>query len=78
MITTKLEYYNGHKPVVIDLTGPDGNAFVLMATAKGYAKQLNYSDEKIDDLLRDMKSDDYEYLLNVFDSHFGSFCTLLK
>ena len=29
-------------PIVIDLTGPEGNAFALMGKAKGLAKQLGY------------------------------------
>ena len=28
------------KPIEIDLTGPDGNVFVLMATAKRLARQI--------------------------------------
>jgi hypothetical protein len=32
-----------HKgPIVIDLTGPDGNAYALMAYAKRFATQLGY------------------------------------
>lgn len=29
-----------HRPIEIDLTGPDGNVFVLMGTAKRLARQL--------------------------------------
>jgi len=29
-----------HRPIEIDLTGPDGNVFVLMGYARQYAKQL--------------------------------------
>ena len=60
-------------PLVIDLTGPDGNAFVLLGYAKKFAKQLNLDDKKIID---DMTSGDYEHLLKVFDKHFGSFVIL--
>ena len=62
-------------PLVIDLTGPDGNAFVLLGYAKKFAKQLNFDDKKIID---DMTSGDYEHLLEVFDKHFGSFVTLYR
>jgi len=59
--------------MVIDLTGPDGNAFVLMATATNLARQLGMDSDKI---VKDMKSGDYENLVNVFDSYFGSFVIL--
>ena len=59
--------------MVIDLTGPDGNAFVLMATATNLARKLGPDSDKI---VKDMKSGDYENLVNVFDSYFGSFVIL--
>ena len=60
-------------PVVIDLTGPDGNAFALMGYAKRFAKQLDLDGDKI---IADMMSGDYENLLQVFDKYFGSFVIL--
>jgi len=59
--------------IVIDLTGPDGNAFVLMGMAKRYAKQLGLDADLI---INDMKSGDYEHLIQVFDEHFGDFVIL--
>lgn len=64
--------------IVIDLCGPEGNAFVLLGYAKNYAKQLGYSQEKINNLLGEMQSSDYENLIEVFDDHFGDFVTLLR
>ena len=61
------------KEIIIDLTGPDGNAFVLMGYARQFARQLGYSKEDQDQLLELMTSGDYENLLEVFDDHFGSF-----
>ena len=61
-------------PIVIDLTGPEGNAYCLLAYAKKFAKQLEF--EEIDMLLEDMKSGDYEHLIQVFDEHFGDFVIL--
>lgn len=61
------------KEIVIDLTGPDGNAFALMGYAKRFAKQLDLDSVKIID---EMTSGDYEHLLDVFDSYFGSFVIL--
>jgi len=62
--------------IVIDLTGPDGNAFALMGTAKRFAKELCYDKPEIDKILNDMQSGDYENLLNVFDKEFGDFVIL--
>ena len=59
--------------IIIDLTGPDGNAFVLLAYAKNFSKQLNMQYGPIAD---DMTSGDYEHLLEVFDSYFGKFVIL--
>ena len=60
-------------PLVIDLTGPDGNAFVLMGKAKSLAKQLKFDSNKI---INEMMSGDYEHLIQVFDRYFGDFVIL--
>jgi uncharacterized protein YpuA (DUF1002 family) len=59
--------------IVIDLTGPDGNAFALLAYAKRFAQQLNLDFSKIQD---EMTSGDYENLVQVFDDNFGEFVIL--
>ena len=61
------------KKRVIDLTGPDGNAFVLLGIAKGLCKQLEIEDDII---LDDMRSGDYEHLINTFDNYFGELVDL--
>ena len=58
---------------IIDLTGPQGNAFYLMKRAIELSKQLGLNSDSI---IQDMKSDDYEHLIQVFDRHFGSFVVL--
>ena len=63
------------EPIVIDLTGPEGNVFVLMAHASNFAKQLGLDAEEIKE---EMMSSDYENAVQVFDEHFGSFVTLLR
>lgn len=65
-------------PIEIDLTGPDGNAFVLLGLANRLARQLGYSREEINDLINEMKGSDYEYLIQTFDDHFGKFVTLYR
>ena len=61
--------------IVIDLAGPDGNAFVLIGTANRLAKQLGLDKDAIQ---KEMMSGNYDHLINVFDKHFGDFVTLLK
>lgn len=66
----------GKKPIkelVIDLTGPDGNAFVLLGYAKNLASQL---DLDFDVIRAEMTSSDYENLIQVFDKYFGSIVIL--
>lgn len=62
----------------IDLTGPEGNAFNLIGTAKRLGKQLDMSANYIDDMVKRMTSGDYEHLVKVFDDEFGSVVTLLR
>ena len=65
-------------PIEIDLTGPDGNAFVLLGKAKSFAKAIGMNGIEAEALINDMTSGDYEHLLEVFDKHFGSFVTLYR
>lgn len=60
-------------PIVLDLTGPDGNAYALMGYASRFAKQLGLDSKKI---VNEMMSGDYENLLEVFDGYFGDFVIL--
>jgi len=64
--------------IEIDLTGPQGNAFFLLGTAQQLGKELDYTKDRLDLLINDMKSGDYENLVNVFDENFGSFVTLYR
>ena len=61
------------KEIIIDLTGPDGNAFALMGYARRFAKQLDLDSSKI---INEMMEGDYEHLLEVFDNAFGDFVIL--
>ena len=58
-------------PIVIDLTGPDGNGL-----AQNLAKQLGYQPNRRGELTTEMMSGDYEHLLQVFDREFGNFVIL--
>lgn len=63
-------------PIVIDLTGPDGNAFALIGMAQRFARQLGWDAAKGQELVGEMMSGDYEHLLEVFDREFGDFVIL--
>jgi hypothetical protein len=64
-----------NRGIEIDLTGPDGNAYVLLGYAEQYANQLGLDNEQIQ---KEMTSGDYENLVQTFDKYFGSFVTLLR
>ena len=66
------------KGIEIDLTGPDGNAYVLLGLANRWAKELQFSDSYRKEMLEEMKSSDYENLIKVFDDNFGSIVTLYR
>ena len=61
------------KEIVIDLTGPDGNAFALLGYADRFAKQLDLDSVTIK---AEMMNGDYENLIKVFDEWFGDFVIL--
>lgn len=58
---------------IIDLMGPQGNAFVLLGHAQQYAKQLGLNAEAI---TAEMRAGDYEHLIEVFEKHFGEYVIL--
>lgn len=62
----------------IDIDGPDGNAYALMGVAQDFGRQLKWEQTKIKDMIDDMKSSDYEHLLEVFNWHFGQFVNLVR
>ena len=64
-----------NKGIEIDLTGPQGNVFFLIGTAKNLAKQLGLDGSLIQ---KEMMSGDYENAVNVFDKNFGEFVTLYR
>ena len=68
-LATKLE---------IDLTGPEGNAFVLMGYAQRWGRQLGYSNHKIKCIVDEMKLTTYEGLLHTLDREFGQYVTFWR
>ena len=64
--------------IEIDLTGPEGNAYVLLSYASQFCRQLGYDKFRTECILEEMKLTDYEGLLYTFDREFGSFVTLWR
>ena len=56
---------------VIDLQGPQGNAFQLMAYADDFLRQLGCRD-KFDAMREEMMSGDYDNLIRIFEKNFSS------
>ena len=61
--------------IEIDLTGPEGNAFVLIGHARKWSKQIGIDPDEVE---KEMISGDYENLLEVLEKHFGEFITLYR
>ena len=64
------------KKQVIDLTGPQGNAFYLLVLAVKLCNQIGFSVLSTQAILEDMKNGDYEHLITRFDYHFGELIDL--
>ena len=76
MIRSKKDKPSG--PIEIDLTGPEGNAYYLLALADNLSRQLGHSEFKAECILAEMKLTDYEGLLYTFDREFGTLVTLWR
>jgi hypothetical protein len=74
MIKKKLEKTG---PIEIDLTGPDGNVFVLMGKVSGLLRMQGRENEK-DRIISEMTSSDYENAVRVFDEEFGEIVILYR
>ena len=61
---------------VIDLQGPQGNAFALMAQADDFLRQMGRRDE-FRAMRTEMMSGDYNNLIRIFEENFGEYVTLV-
>ena len=78
MIRSIEEKPRGPTPIEIDLTGPDGNAYYLLALAQDLSKQLGHDELRAERIIREMQLTDYEGLLYTFDREFGTLVTLWR
>jgi hypothetical protein len=62
-------------PLEIDLTGPDGNAFMLLGIAQKLSEQLDLDKAAIQN---EMMSGDYENLLAVMEREFGDYIIMYR
>ena len=61
---------------VIDLQGPQGNAFALMAYAEDFLRQMGRRNE-FNAMRTEMMSGDYNKLIGIFEKNFGEYVTLV-
>lgn len=61
--------------IEIDLSGPEGNAFNVLALARRLAIKLHLDKDAI---LDEMMSSDYEHLIQTFDKYFGDYVILYR
>ena len=76
MIKSKSEMPS--RPIEIDLTGPDGNAYALMGHARNIGRQLGYTEGRIQAIIKVMMLTNYEGLLHTFDTEFGHIVTMYR
>jgi len=62
---------------VIDLQGPQGNAFALIGHADDLLRQLGRRDE-FNAMRTDMMSGDYDNLICIFEENFGDYVDLVN
>lgn len=72
------EKRNSEGPIIIDLAGPEGNAFYLLGLVPKLGKTMGWDQDKIEAVQTEMQSEYYENLIQVFDREFGDFVILEK
>lgn len=66
------------KKMQIDLTGPQGNAYVLLSLAGTLGRKMGYTARQIELIQDEMRLADYECLLQTFDREFGHVVDLYR
>ena len=65
------------RKIVIDLSGPQGNAFYLMGVVKQTFRRSGAS-ELGDQIVEEMKKGDYDHLVKTFELYLGDHFELVK
>ena len=76
MVTCWSEEMLEKKGITIDCSGPDGNAFGLLALAEDLGRQMGWDDRQLAKCMTEMKSSDYEHLVDTFERAFGFYVNL--
>jgi hypothetical protein len=66
---------NQKRGIEVDLTGPEGNAFVLIGYAHKWSKQLGLNPDEVE---KEMTDGDYENLIGVMEKYFGKVVTFYR
>lgn len=66
------------RKIQIDLQGPKGNAFDLMAIAENIGRQLKVPKEERDAIQKDMMSSDYDHLVATLEKHYGDYIDIYE
>ncbi len=61
---------------VVNLDGPDGNAYALMAIAKSLAYKIGYASDEVETMMKKMMSGDYKNLVKTFDEYYDGYVVL--
>lgn len=64
--------------MTIDLSSPMGNAWGILGLANRLGRELGIPENKLEELQEEMKSGDYENLIQVFDREFGDYVDLIR
>ena len=64
--------------IEVDLRGPQGNAFYLIALAHDLGKQLGFDKKITEDITNTMELGTYEDLIKTFDVWFGDHVILYR
>jgi ERCC4-related helicase len=54
----------------VKLVGEDGNAFAILGRCKEAARKAGWTKEQIDEVMKEMRSGDYNHLLATAMDHF--------
>lgn len=63
--------------MIIDLQGPNGNAYVLLSHARALGKVLGFDADQLKSVSQEMRQKDYVHLVKTFDKYFGDLVDLL-
>lgn len=64
--------------IKIDVSGPQGNAFMLIQIAKKLGWQKQWTEDQIKQVIDEMMSGNYDNLLSVFQQNFADDVELIN